>query len=1538
MTAGAQKALLASVVNNTGVIEARTLENHEGTIVLLGGMTAGTVNESGTLDASAARGGNGGSIDTSAAHVKITDTAKITTAAAMGLNGTWSIDPDGFTIASSGGDMTGTTLTAALANGDVNIQSTSGGGSDGNVNVNDAVSWSANKLALTATNDVNVNAVMTASGAASLDLAPGTNNVNMGFNPDGSFKGRVDFSGSGILRMNVTGTLQNFTVINSLGQATDAMGGANNLQGMAATANLSGNFALGSNIDAAATSSGWNSNAGFTPIGSSGTSSFTGIFDGLGHTINNLTINAPTVSDVGLFGWIGAPGIVRNVGLVGGSVLGSTAVGALAGNNDGSISNAYASAAVTGVANLVGGLVGQNYGTGTINNSYATGNITADREAGGLVGYNYQGGIISNSYARGTVSASGYGSVGGLVGSNSGAISNSYFTGPSVTGYSFVGGLVGRNYGSGTISQSYAISQVNGSTNVGGLVGGNDNAISASYASGTVTASQSNAGGLVGANELTITTSYSSANVNGPSYTGGLVGANFGTVSASHATGAVSGTDSVGGLVGGNTGQGLTAITDSYATGSVSGSSYVGGLIGSNRTGSVSNSYAIGAVTGGAYTGGLVGANNETITGSNASGPVSGNNYVGGLVGRNSAAIISSHASGDVTGVGGNIGGLAGGNSGSVSASYAIGNVSAPTTSNVGGLVGYNYNGSIDTSYATGTVSGISGVGGLVGLNYSGAATITSSHATGTTTGNSNVGGLVGTNNGAVSISYATGTVMGVGGRPSSIGGLLGINFGSVSRSFANGPVTGGGYTGGLVGSNYGTVANTYSTGSVTGSLNVGGLVGIVRPSSSVSNSYSIGSVSGSNFLGSLVGANYGAVTNSFYNNLINPGLTGIGGNSSTLPDVAGTVVGLTSAQMQSAATFTSAAAANGNANPNWDLVGTWIVYEGHTNPLLQVFMTPLTVTVSDATVTYSGTAYTNANSISYTVSGGDGNFFGTETFLASNGQAAVHAGTYMMTPAGSLYSDQLGYLITYVNGLLTINPAPLTVVGSAANKVYDGTTVAPLTGMLVGVFGGDTVTLTQAGTFASKNVGTGIAITANDSIGGTGAGDYILVEPTGLTGTITPAILTVSGTTVGGKTYNGTTAASLSGGSLVGLIGGDAVTLTQAGSFATKNAGTGIAVTAADGLSGTDVNNYTIVEPTGLTGAITPATLTVSGTTVGSKVYNGTTAASLSGGSLVGVIGGDIVTLTQAGSFASKNVGTGIAVTAADSLGGAEASDYTIIEPISLTGTITPATLTVSGTTVGSKVYNGTTAASLAGGSLVGLLSGDIVTLTQAGSFASKNVGTGIAVTAADSLGGADAGDYTIAEPMGLSSSITPAPLTVSGTTVGSKVYNGTTAASLAGGSLVGVVSGDTVTLNQSGIFASAGVGSGIAVTATDSLSGTSAFDYSISEPTGLTGSISPASNPPNSSSGLVLAALNARTQIVENFIYPQLGANPQVINPSPTIAVLATSADGASADAAVSHQAIAVNVSMKIGANGTLKIENGGLRLPNNLVVGDE
>ncbi|MCE4556604.1 YDG domain-containing protein, partial [Roseateles cellulosilyticus] len=412
----------------------------------------------------------------------------------------------------------------------------------------------------------------------------------------------------------------------------------------------------------------------------------------------------------------------------------------------------------------------------------------------------------------------------------------------------------------------------------------------------------------------------------------------------------------------------------------------------------------------------------------------------------------------------------------------------------------------------------------------------------------------------------------------------------------------------------------------------------------------------------------------------------------------------------------------------------------------------------------------------------------------------------------------------------------------TVANKVYDGLTTASLTGgSLIGIVGSDTVTLTQVGSFVDKNAGTARAVTAADTLGGTDAGNYSVTQPTGLSADITPKALTVTGTTVANKVYDGLTTASLTGGSLIGIVGSDTVTLTQVGSFVDKNVGTAKAVTAADTLGGSDAGNYSVTQPTGLTANITPKALTVTGTTVANKVYDGLTAASLSGGSLVGIVGADTVTLTQAGSFVDKNAGTARAVTAADTLGGTDAGNYSVTQPTGLSADITPKALTVTGTTVANKVYDGLTTASLSGGSLIGIVGSDTVTLTQVGSFVDKNAGTARAVTAADTLGGSDAGNYSVTQPTGLTANITPKALTVTGTTVANKVYDGLTAASLSGGSLVGIVGADTVTLTQTGSFADKNVGTAKAVAAADALGGTDAGNYSLTQPTGLSADITP-------------------------------------------------------------------------------------------------
>ena len=171
MTAQAAGQLLRTAVNNSGIVEARTLENRNGVIKLLGDMASGTMSVAGVLDASAPNGGDGGFIETSAATVTIADGVKVTTAAPQGQTGTWLIDPQDFTVASSGGNISGATLSAQLVTNSVVISTLAGPGAalpgEGHIHVNDAVAWTASgtatTLTLNAAGNVNINAAITAT-------------------------------------------------------------------------------------------------------------------------------------------------------------------------------------------------------------------------------------------------------------------------------------------------------------------------------------------------------------------------------------------------------------------------------------------------------------------------------------------------------------------------------------------------------------------------------------------------------------------------------------------------------------------------------------------------------------------------------------------------------------------------------------------------------------------------------------------------------------------------------------------------------------------------------------------------------------------------------------------------------------------------------------------------------------------------------------------------------------------------------------------------------------------------------------------------------------------------------------------------------------------------------------------------------------------------------------------------------------------------------------------------------------------------------
>ena len=322
----------------------------------------------------------------------------------------------------------------------------------------------------------------------------------------------------------------------------------------------------------------------------------------------------------------------------------------------------------------------------------------------------------------------------------------------------------------------------------------------------------------------------------------------------------------------------------------------------------------------------------------------------------------------------------------------------------------------------------------------------------------------------------------------------------------------------------------------------------------------------------------------------------------------------------------------------------------------------------------------------------------------------------------------------------------------------------------------------------------------------GAAAGNYTLTQPTGVTGVINPKALTVSGTVVANKVYDGGTSATItSSGALNGIVGSDAVLIDSSGTaqFASANANPAQAVTISGiTLTGLQQANYTVVQPTGITAAITPKALTVGSTQVASKVYDGTTTATItSAGSLSGIVNSDDVSITGgAAQFVSANVNAGQGVTISGmSLAGTAADNYTLTQPTSVTAAITAKALTVTGTTVANKVYDTTTTASItAAGSLLGVIAGDIVTVgagSASANFASADVaysGNSVTTQAVSisglALGGAAAGNYSITQPTDVIASITPKALTVSGMVANtSKVYDGTTSVVTSAGSLIG-------------------------------------------------------------------------------------------------------------------------------------------------------
>ena len=202
----------------------------------------------------------------------------------------------------------------------------------------------------------------------------------------------------------------------------------------------------------------------WTPIGTNFYNSYTGTFDGGGHTIMGLTV---TTNDqyVGLFGRLGRAGTVKNVVMEGVQITSNHSLG-------------YA-----------GGVAGFSWG-GTIENCSVSGSVSGTICAGGVVGIQWEASITgcsSSATVKGMVQ------VGGVAGeTNSGATMAACYATGNVTieidpiNNILGGGLVGFNAGSSVLA-CYATGNVTstgsgtGNVHIGGFLGGNYTTVTACY-------------------------------------------------------------------------------------------------------------------------------------------------------------------------------------------------------------------------------------------------------------------------------------------------------------------------------------------------------------------------------------------------------------------------------------------------------------------------------------------------------------------------------------------------------------------------------------------------------------------------------------------------------------------------------------------------------------------------------------------------------------------------------------------------------------------------------------------------------------------------------------------------------------------------------------------------------------------------------------------------------------------------------------------------------------------------------------------------
>jgi outer membrane protein OmpA-like peptidoglycan-associated protein len=374
-----------------------------------------------------------------------------------------------------------------------------------------------------------------------------------------------------------------------------------------------------------------------------------------------------------------------------------------------------------------------------------------------------------------------------------------------------------------------------------------------------------------------------------------------------------------------------------------------------------------------------------------------------------------------------------------------------------------------------------------------------------------------------------------------------------------------------------------------------------------------------------------------------------------------------------------------------------------------------LVASAATYTMTYAPTP--DEPTISLAANGGSGNGAITYTITSSGGNCSVSGSVLTGLLAGSCTviatrAESANYVARESSPItFTVEKALQELsLNAIANKTYGDSDFAAVATATSGL----PVSLT-AGPSGICEISSGLTIhivsNGDCTVSATQSGNSNYLSATisstsasTRTFAIARKTLTISGTTISGRTYdqtvNATSLVSYSASVLNGIVANDTVSIDHnaaTATFASKTAASNKPVTVTGvTLTGAQASRYVLTQPAGLTATISQAPLSVSGISVPTRAYNTLTTATLNTANyaLSGVTSGDIVTLDSSSyvaDFSTAITGTAKVVTVSGlALTGSDATNYTLTQPV-LQGDIVKATASIEFAVARTATYNGT-------------------------------------------------------------------------------------------------------------------------------------------------------------------------------------------------------------------------------------------------------